>query len=383
MYTISLALLLVSCKSVNKMVEKGEYDKAFDYSLSKLSGSKNKKTEYVKALEKAYSKLTNASLKEINRLNSQSKPENWPRVHELYKSIMDRQDKLDPILPLVSEEGYVASFDMKDYSKDMADAEENMCAYLYNHALNLMAKTEKTGDKIHARNAYGDLMQILKYRSSYKDTDRQVEKALQMGTSYVEVQVYNDLRDYMSHSVERSILDMPVSRLDNQWTDYSMGQSAGSKSDYTVWLDLNNIGFSPERERLNNFSEYKEILVKKEKVKERRDSVDVWVEKEVYEKVRADIFEVFREKQSELHGKVRVVNNRTREVIKSVPINVFHEFKGYGCRYTGDERALNPETKKKMDGNLELFPPDALMSDDLANAFKDAVMNELRQLRFN
>lgn len=381
MYTLSLALLIVSCRSVNKMVEKGEYDKAFDYSVAKLSGAKNKKTEYVKALEKAYDRLTKSSLREINRLSDPSKPQNYPKIHDLYKGIMDRQDRIDPLLPLVSEDGYTASFDMKDYSKEMSDAEENMCAYLYNHALNLMAKTDKTGDRLHAREAYGDLTKILSYRSSYKDADRQVEKALQMGTTRVDIRIFNDLRDFMSYNIERSISELPVSRLDDRWTDYRIAVKGNDKSDYTVWLDLEHISFSPERERTNTYSETKEVLLKKEKVKERRDSVDVWVEKEVFEKVRADITEVFREKQSELHGRMRVTDNRNGEVIRTVPINVLHDFKGYGCRYTGDERALTQGTKNKLDNNLEYFPADGQMADNLANAFKDAVMGEIRKLR--
>ena len=56
-YTFVLLAGLSSCKSVGKMVEKGEYDKAFNYAISKLEGEKNKKTEYVKALEKAFSKI--------------------------------------------------------------------------------------------------------------------------------------------------------------------------------------------------------------------------------------------------------------------------------------------------------------------------------------
>lgn len=67
---------LASCKSVEKMVEKGEYDKAFNYAISKLEGEKNKKTEYVEALEKAYSKLNECLTKESEKLKPAVKPEN-------------------------------------------------------------------------------------------------------------------------------------------------------------------------------------------------------------------------------------------------------------------------------------------------------------------
>ncbi|MBK6664748.1 MAG: hypothetical protein IPG48_00990 [Saprospiraceae bacterium] len=85
-YIAVFTLSLASCKSVEKMMAKGEYEKAFDYAIDKLSDSKVKKTEHVKALEKAYSKLNSASLKEIDRLNATSKPENWSKVHAEYKN---------------------------------------------------------------------------------------------------------------------------------------------------------------------------------------------------------------------------------------------------------------------------------------------------------
>ncbi|MEY3420323.1 MAG: hypothetical protein RIR48_603, partial [Bacteroidota bacterium] len=151
---------------------------------------------------------------------------------------------------------------------------------------------------------------------------------------------------------------------------------------YVMIIELNQIFFTPERERLNTYSETKEILVRKDKVKERRDSVDVWVEKEVYERVRADISEVFREKQSELRGMIKVMDTRTKENIKTIPVNAFHNFTGYGCRFAGDEKALTDATKKKIDNYLEIFPSDFDMAYDLAGVFKNVVMDEARKIKF-
>ena len=113
-YMILAVFSIIACsKSITKMVEKGEYDKAFNYAIKKLAGEKNKKTEYVKALENTYVKLNSTTLKEIDKLNASARPENWPKVLQLYTSIENRQDKLEPLLPLVSENGYKATFEIK------------------------------------------------------------------------------------------------------------------------------------------------------------------------------------------------------------------------------------------------------------------------------
>ena len=125
--------------------------------------------------------------------------------------------------------------------------------------------------------------------------------------------------------------NLPVARLNDVWNEYSINFGKNN-ADYVLVIELNQTFFSPERERVNTYSESKEILVRKDKIKERRDSVDVWVEKEVYERVRADISELFREKQSELRGSIKVLDTRTKEFIKIVPVNAFHNFNGYGCK---------------------------------------------------
>ncbi len=382
-YSIVFMALLASCKSVEKMVEKGEYDKAFSYAISKLQGEKKKKTEYVKGLEKAFAKLNSANLKEISKLNPEAKPANWVTVLNLYKNIESRQDRLDPLLPLVSEDGYRASFDMIDVSADLRNAEENTMSYHYNKALNLIDKSEKTKDKLFARDAYYELGKIDNYRTSYKDKERLKEKALSLGLTRIYIDVSNGLRDFHGNDIEKDMWNLPISKLDNLWNDYSVGDfDGGMDADFIVTIALENINFSPERESINSYTEEKEILIRKEIIKEKRDSVLVEVEKEVWEKVSANISEILREKKSELHGKMKVFDNKSKEYISSVPINVYHDFSGYACNFIGDERALTAESKKKMDTHIEMFPSDYSMADDLSAAFGSAVMNQVKKVPF-
>lgn len=379
-YTLVLIAAFSSCRSVEKMVEKGEYERAFNYSISKLQGEKNKKTEYIKALEKAYFKLNSASAREIERLNAPAKPENWSKVLHLYHSMEDRQERLEPLLPLVSEDRYKATFDFKNYKNEISNAEENTCLYYYNNASELMEQTERTGDKVYAREAYDDLRKIDTYNRNYKDTDKLKERALKLGLNRIYVDIFNDLRDFQSNNIEQELRNLPVARLNDVWNEYSINFDKNN-ADYVLVIELNQTFFSPERERVNTYSESKEILVRKDKIKERRDSVDVWVEKEVYERVRADISEIFREKQSELRGRIKVLDTRTKEYIKIVPVNAFHNFNGYGCKYIGDERALTDATRKKIDNFCEIFPSDFDMAYDLAAVFKNVVIDEARKIK--
>jgi hypothetical protein len=378
-YIFVMMVGLTACSSVSKMIEKGEYDRAFNYSIRKLAGEKKKKTEYVKALEKAYAKLNVASLNEIARLNTSGRPENWAKVMDIYTAMDRRQSQLDPLLPLVSSDGYVASFDIKSYRNEIFEAEDKTCEYYYNNALTLLERSEKTGDKSAAKQALTELQKIDRIRKNYRDSQRLKDKAYALGITRVGIQIYNGLRDFHSDNIERSLNDMSLAALDKTWIDFRY-DTRGNQVDYIIEVELSSIFFTPERERLHTYSESKEVLVSKSTTKSAKDSTTI--EKQVYEKVKADIAEIFREKQSELHGSIRIVNARTNKVLKTTPVNVLHDFKGYSCTYLGDKRALTDETTKKIDNVLEPFPTDFLMADNLAAAFKDAVIRELKQFQF-
>ena len=178
-------------------------------------------------------------------------------------------------------------------------------------------------------------------------------------------------------------MNLPVNKLDDLWKDFSIGENKGLNPDYIAEIELFGLGFSPERETINNYTEHKEVILRVDHVKERRDSVDVWVEKQVYEKIRADITEVFREKKSELHGRLKIMDSRTKEFIKTIPVDTYYDFKGFSCHFSGDKRALTDFSKKRMDAFLEPFPSDFDMADDLSVAFKNTVLNEIKKVRFD
>jgi hypothetical protein len=181
--------------------------------------------------------------------------------------------------------------------------------------------------------------------------------------------------------IERELLTIPVSRLDDFWTDFTVDPRDKEGADYLVKVDLESIFFTPERESVNRFIESKEILVKKDQNKATKDSVLVVTEKEVYEKVKAEIIEVIREKQAELTGRLVVTNNWNREVMHSFPVTAKSQFSGYCCRVEGDERALEEGTRKKLDPNCEAFPTDFLMAEALANSFKKTILAELERVQ--
>lgn len=380
-FTLALACsMLLSCTSVNKLMEEGNYTQAFQTSLSKLKGEKNKKTDHVKALEKSFAKLQEQTDREVIKLNTDERPENWPLVLEQYLAMEKRQQQVDPLLPLVSETRYKAEFQLRDYTQMILQAEEKTCEYYYNRSKELVRRTEETGNREFARQAYNELALIEKYRKSYKDFEKVRDKAKLAGTTLIFLEVESDMIGIHGRGIEKELLTLPVSRLDDFWTDYTVDSRDKQEADFEVRVELEDILFSPERESINRFVESKEILVQKDQKQTKKDTVVVVTEKEIYEKVNAEIIEVFREKKSELTGRLIVTNPWNKEVIHSFPVSSVSQFTGYCCRVEGDERALTENTKKKLDPYCELFPTDFTMAEALAQTFKKTVLAELEKI---
>ncbi|MBT8189816.1 MAG: hypothetical protein KJO29_05265, partial [Bacteroidia bacterium] len=69
LYIVLGLVLISSCRSIEKMVDQGQYDEAILFAAEKLAGKKNKKTKYVKGLEEAFAKITRHEMSLIERLD--------------------------------------------------------------------------------------------------------------------------------------------------------------------------------------------------------------------------------------------------------------------------------------------------------------------------
>ena len=169
-YTLTVLFLLTSCKSIEKMVESGNYDQALRYGVDKLRGEKNKKTKFVKGLEKAYAKLNMQDQSKINHLKLSGKRNSLDRIVDIYHVMERRQDYVMPLLPLISKDGYPAEIQIKDYSKLINEASLEASEKHYVIALRQLDSARKSGDKIEARSAYNQLEEAQFYFTDYKDS---------------------------------------------------------------------------------------------------------------------------------------------------------------------------------------------------------------------
>ena len=133
-FVFFLLMTFISCTSIEKLVDSGQYDKAIYFATNKLSGAKVNKVEYVKGLETAFKKATEKDMTYIDKLKNEGNPESWETILSIYNIISDRQEQIRPLLPLTDENGKKANFLFVNTNDLEKEAKEQTINFLYSSA---------------------------------------------------------------------------------------------------------------------------------------------------------------------------------------------------------------------------------------------------------
>ena len=382
-FILATFLFLASCTSVEKLVERGDYDGAVLMAIKKLQGKKNKKTKHVQGLEEAFAKINQRDLAAASRLIDQNRDSNWDDLFAIYEKIDDRQNAIEPLLPLVSKDGYKANFKFVKTTKILNDAGNKAAAYEYKRGIELLLEG-KNGDKDAARSAYSHFIGTKRYVEHYRDAKNLAKEALYHGKTRVAVEVVNKANVIIPAAFEREVLDIHIADLNSRWTEYYTGNSAGHPIDVKAVLEIRDMDISPEREVVNNFVETKEIKDGFDYILDNNGNVmkdtsgnDLKVDR--YITIEARIKQVIRTKSAFVTGNVVYYDLHTGDKFRSERVNVEANFEDIACRVRGDKRAITAKSKKHIKQYSAPFPSDFALTMDAAENLKHALKNEIER----
>lgn len=381
-----LGFLLTACQTAQKFVESGDYDGAIEFCVHKLRGKSKKKTEYVQGLEIAFRKAQARDLATVNQLAAEGRPENWERINAIHRDMTARQRLIYPLTPLVSKDGYRATFDFVDAGALERESRAKAAEYLYNRAKELLARAEN-GDKLAARQAYDQLLDISrKYYRDFKDTDQLLKTARELGTSYVLFEVKNQSDKVLPRAFFDRVLAIGKSDLDSEWKAYYFDAEPGVQYDYRVVFKVRNVDISPERVRERAYTDEKEIqdgwdYVLDSKGNVRKDSLgnDIKTPRKV--RIRANVLEVFQTKSAHITGFIEVYEAAGNTLLDNRDLGTEILFENYASTFTGDKRALSEESKSRIGNAPRPFPRDEDMLAQAADRLKPNLRDELRRSR--
>ncbi len=384
--TLAFALLISACQTAQKFVESGDYDGAISYCVQKLRGKKNKKTDLVKGLEVAFIKAQARDLNTANQLAASGRPENWERINTLHRQILVRQNKIAPLLPLVSKDGYRANFEFVNIGKLETESREKAAEYLYLKADDLLQRADQ-GDRQAARHAYEVLKDLeSRYFKQYKNKDQMLLDARALGTTHILFEIQNQSNKVLPRDFNERILAIGSYDLDSKWQAFHFKPDPKLPVDYRVVFNIRQVDISPERINERAYVDEKEIQDGWEYVLDERGNVkkdssgnDIKKPRMVY--IRAQVVEVFQTKAARLTGSLEVHDAARNSRVDTRELSTEILFENYASTFQGDRRALSADSKRRIGNNPMPFPRDEEMLVQAAERIKPNIRDELRSSR--
>lgn len=383
---VFLTAFLASCHTVQRYTESGDYDGAIELCLRKLRGKKNKKTEYVRGLEASFARAQTRDLRAIDALLYGDRPENWERVNAIHRQMRARQNKIAPLTPLRSKDGYQAKFAFLDLDKMETESRQKAADFLYARTEALLLRAEN-GDKQAAREAYELLCQIEeRYFRHYKDVDQLQQTARALGTTHILFEVKNQSDKVLPRAFHEQVLAIGTRDLDSDWKSYHFTAEPGVRFDYRVVFNVRRVDVSPERIREREYVDEKDIQDGWNYVLDARgnvlkDSLGNDVKTPRIVRIRAVVVEVLQTKAVRLTGAVDIFDAARNTRLDTRELGTEVVFENYASTFTGDRRALSEDSKRRI-GNRPLpFPADEDMLVQAAERLKPDLREALRRNR--
>lgn len=381
-------LPFISCTSIEKLVDTGQYDRAIYYATNKLSGAKVNKVEYVKGLETAFKKATEKDMAFIDKLKNEGNPESWETILSTYNRISERQERIRPLLPLTDEKGKKASFLFVNTNDLEKEAKQQTINFFYTSAKDLLDEARNTKNRIPARKAYEALLKLKNYSTRFLDVPQLEREAIELGTTKILVNVQNYSQSILPAGLEDEILRLGFRDLDREWQKFDAYPEKNRVYDLGITLILSNIEVSPGTVNEKTYVEKKEVsdgfqyaFDEKGNVKKDTAGNDIKLPKTKW--IEAQILEVFQSKSAGLSGRLEVMDLHTRGIKESRDINALAVFENRATSFKGDEKALTEDTKKRLGSRPSVFPTDAALLLEAARKIRPLVISELRKIRID
>lgn len=379
-----LFLLVTSCASPRKMIDRGRYDEAISALVSKLAGKKKRDRDWVVLLETAFRKAQERDLNKEASIRKEDGEDKWERLLALYRGIEHRQDLVEGLLPLVATDGYQASFRFIHTGEIVKESRKKSAEHYYQTAQLLLRESESTSDKTAARKALDFLNKIDPLFSDFRDKEVLKRQAHRLGTDHYLLRISNKTEHILPFRVEEELHRFGLDELNSAWSSFDARPDPGVEYDYWIQLDFLQMEFSPERESSRVFDE---VVEKEEEETETdangkvlKDSLGKPVVHKVVRRYPATMEETTQSKSVLVTGRLSFIRARSEEIAWTKPVSVEGVFENrYGRLIKGDSRHLSDAAKKLTHAKALPFPSNEVLLLDAAERLKKRVKEMIRQ----
>jgi uncharacterized protein YceK len=365
--SLFIILLLAGCSSSTKLLQKGEYDAAIDKSIKKLLKDADNPKE-INILDRAYKLANERDRNVIEELKLSGQPDVWEDAFRRYSNLRNRQDRVSRLPRKVLSK---INYEHIDYNREIAEAKNKAANYYYASGVKLL----ENNDRMSARKAYEQFGFIRKYFRNYKDVDQKMQQALDMGTNHVIFKIQNEARVALPDDFEEEILKISLSSLNKQWLEFDSHYDENMFYDYSIFLNLKHIEVSPQSLEKEKYTDSKRVSDGWEYVLDgngnvMKDSLGNDIKKGKFKEIKAYVTVNKMNKRSIVTGSLNYYDNRSRQLIKTVPIRSEFVFDYQYGVFAGEKDALTSKSLAIIKNKPAPFPNDLQMIFDTSDQIK-------------
>ncbi|NND09423.1 MAG: hypothetical protein HKN87_23870 [Saprospiraceae bacterium] len=350
-------ITFLSCKSVQSLIDSGDFDAALQRASRKAMGEKAIKKAYVVAIEEAFAKAMSRDLRHIERLKSTNRAKEYAEILQTFDRIRWRQDRLRALLPLRSKEGYLAKFSFTDTGEDAHQALQTYLGLTYNEALSML-QIGRQGYKESAQIAYAMFSKLWEYTSAFKDAKRLQAEAYALGHIEIGIAVKNQTNLHLSNHLVQTLLESASA--DRKWIRFHQMEAKPHAMDHYVTIELQQFDVGPEQWYERQSVDESEIEAGFEYELDKsgnvmKDSLGNDIKHQLWQRIAANVMEIHQRKASTLFAVMRC-RDRDYVLIEETPIESSSVFEHFSTTYAGDPRALSRHSRKFLDNTPLAYP---------------------------
>lgn len=363
---ILTGIVLASCVSSQKMLQRGQYDRAIDKSAKKLAKKPNNEKElYV--LREAFELANMFDLERIEFLEKEGLEESQVEIYQLYERLNRRQDKIRRLPSQVRSQ-----FTFVNYDDDIIESKAAAADISYDSAVAFLEQ----GGRQNARIAYQQFETANNIYPGYRDVDDKLIEAHTKGINHALFVIENQSDRVLPENFDEELRKATLKELNTFWLNFDTYENPDLDYSYFLVLNIREIEISPETVDRRTFTESREIqdgtrydLDQNGNV--RKDSLgnDIRVPNMVT--VSAEVTETTQSKAALVGGSLDIYEIATDQLIKTDNIAVEAVFEHFSAEYSGSSDALSEESKQKVERRMIPFPGTEAMLLDAARLLKD------------
>lgn len=360
-----LFLFVVSCTSSQKLLERGQYDRAIDKAVEKLQ-KKPGDSDELEVLKEAYELANMFDMERIEYLELEGNDDNWLEIFALYEQLDRRQNKVRRLPSQIRNQ-----FTFVNYDEAIINSKSAAADVSYRRGLEYMER----GDKESYRLAWAEFIRASELYTGYKDVDEKIEEAYSLGLNNTLFVAENNSGVMVPEYFETELSKITLRDLNTRWLNFDTFENENIDYDHLVVLNVTSIVFSPESVERQIIRESKEIqdgmtYAYDNDGNVRKDSLgnDIRVPNMVT--VNAEVTEVLQQKSTFVGGTVDMYELYSDQLVRTDDLSVEFVFENRYGILSGDKRALSEELEEIVGGRELPFPSNEQMVMDSADLLK-------------